>query len=220
MRSRSPIRPIVSLLSALGLVSTWALRVLAQDHGHETSSGHEPASHAVSLDAILHDPLFQAAVIAFLCLLLLYARFAHPAIRRGLKKRRRTIEDQLAEAARIKAEAEAMAKEYESRLARLDDEVKLVRDEMIAAAEAERDRMVAEAEEKAARMRKDAKFQIEQRMKQLRQDLTRESVEAAVSAARQVLLENTTPSDQSRLATQYVEQLASLSDEASTGGAQ
>ena len=48
-----------------------------------------------------------------------------------------------------------------------------------------RDRIVAEAEARATRMRDDTRFVIEQQMKQLRADLTREAIEAAVNAAEQ-----------------------------------
>ena len=72
---------------------------------------------------------------------------------------------------------------------------------------AERDRIVSEAETKAARLRKETEFLVEQQMKQLRVDLTRAAVEAAVAAAGEVLSRETTAEDRERLARAYVERL-------------
>ncbi|MCZ7682689.1 MAG: hypothetical protein M5U28_29400 [Sandaracinaceae bacterium] len=84
---------------------------------------------------------------------------------------------------------------------------------MIQAGEAERDRIIAEAEARAARMRKDAQFVIDQQMKQLRTDLTREAIEAAIAAAGAVLAQQTGAADQQRLADEYLGKLASSIDD-------
>jgi len=78
---------------------------------------------------------------------------------------------------------------------------------MIDAGVAERDRIIADAQSKAERMRKDAQFLIDQQMKQLRIDLTREAVTAAVDAAEKVLREKASPADQERLAREYLQRL-------------
>src|SRR5207237_7812994 len=79
---------------------------------------------------------------------------------------------------------------------------------LVEAGKADRDRIVREAEEKAARMEKDAVFLVEQELKQLRQDLTREAVEIAVAAAEELLKKRVTPVDQERLAEDYLAELA------------
>ena len=121
-----------------------------------------------------------------------------------LKERRAAIEVELNEAARLRAEAEAKHKEYSERMAKLDQELAQIKREMIAAGEKERDRIVADAEEKASRMRKEAEFIIEQQMKQLREDLKRETGDAAIEAAEQLLVKATTSFDQQRLAQEYL----------------
>jgi F-type H+-transporting ATPase subunit b len=99
------------------------------------------------------------------------------------------------------------------RLEKLDQEMVRLRAEMVKAGEAERDRIVAQAEEKAARMRKDTQFLIEQQMKQLRKDLTREAASAAVLAAQELLQEKTTADDQDRLAEAYLDRLDEVIEE-------
>jgi F-type H+-transporting ATPase subunit b len=121
---------------------------------------------------------------------------------------------ELNEAARLRAEAEAKHKEYSERMAHLDQELAQIKREMIAAGEKERDRIVAEAEEKASRMRKEAEFIVEQQVKQLREDLKRETSESAVEAAEALLVKATTSFDQTRLAQEYLAALQKNGGEA------
>ena len=132
-----------------------------------------------------------------------------------LAARREEVEKELAEAQRLRAEAEARRQQTASRLERLDEEMAQIRSDMIKAGEAERDRIVAQAEEKAARMRKDASFLIEQQMKQLRRELTQEAASAAVAAAQELLVAQTTETDQEKLAEGYLSRLEDMVEETS-----
>ncbi|HJL00625.1 MAG TPA: ATP synthase F0 subunit B [Polyangiaceae bacterium LLY-WYZ-15_(1-7)] len=181
----------------------------AAEHGDAHAEGH--GGHGpVTIDAIIADPKFRASIISFFILLFVLVYFGRKAVRRSLENRKREIEEAINEAQQIKAEAEAKRQEFEERLAQLDGEIETVKTEMRAAAEAERDRIVADAEAKAALMRKDTQFRIEQRMKQLREDLTREAVEAAVAAAEEILGAETKPQDQQRLADAYLDELGKV----------
>ena len=75
---------------------------------------------------------------------------------------------------------------------------------MVHAAESERDRILAEASARSARMRKDAQFLIDQQMKQLKTDLTKEAIEAAIGAAEKVMVAQIGAPDQQRLADEYM----------------
>jgi F-type H+-transporting ATPase subunit b len=145
-----------------------------------------------------------ASFVNFFVLISLFIYMFRDKLNSFLKERRAAIESELTEAARLRAEAEAKHKEYSTRLATLDQELAQIKRDMIAAGEKERDRIVAEAEEKASRMRREAQFIVEQQAKQLREDLKRESAEAAVAAAEQLLAKATTSFDQQRLAQEYL----------------
>lgn len=175
-----------------------------EHHGDEHAAGAHGASEHHGLD---HFQLYAAA-LNFFVLLLLFHWKGTPAIAAFLKSRRKNVEDALNEAAEMKAAAEAKQKEYQERIAQLDVEIAKLREEMIKTGEAERDRIVAEAEQKAARMRRETEFTIEQQLKQLRIDLTREAVEAAVRGARTELEKQASDSDQQRLAKGYLEAVA------------
>src|SRR5690606_6674837 len=112
--------------------------------------------------------------------------------------------DGMEEARRLKAEADVKYAQYSERIDNLDAELERLREELRRSGMDERDRIVGEASRKAEKMREEARFLIDQQMKQLRQDLTREAIEAAVAAAELVLTQGTTPQDQERLAKDYL----------------
>ena len=167
----------------------------------------------ITFSQIIADKQFLASMITFLVLVVLFYVLAGKKVAAYLQSRRRDIEESLAEAQRKKAEAEAVRAEYADRLERMGDELERIKTEMVAAGEAERDRIIADAEHKAAAMRRDTQFQIEQKFKQLRDDLSEETVQAAIAAAQALLTEQATMSDQTRLAEDYLNHVAAAAKE-------
>jgi F-type H+-transporting ATPase subunit b len=125
----------------------------------------------------------------------------------ALQNRRDTIAKDIEEAKKMLGEAQARAQTYQAKLERLGDEVKTARAALVQAGEAERDRIVSDAEAKAERMRKDADFLVEQELKQIRQDLWKDTVEVAVGAAEELLKKRVTSADQERMAEDYLADL-------------
>ena len=183
--------------------------------GHEAAESHgEHGDHGpLTITGVLKNRDFQGTVVNFLVLVLLIAWVIRTKGNPALAERRKAIEEELAEAQRLRAEAERRHMETATRLEKLDQEMLQIRAEMIKAGEAERDRIVEEAEEKAARMRKDARFLIDQQVKQLRKDLTQQAANAAVVAAKSLLEESTTDADQDRLAEAYINRLDEVIEE-------
>ncbi len=152
-------------------------------------------------------PPFIAMIINFGILVAGYYLLGKKPIMAGLKNRRDTIAKDIEEAQAMKREAEQRAKIYQAKLERVEQEVQLAREALVRAGEAERDRIVADAEANAERMRKDAQFLVEQELKQMRQDVWRDTVEAAVAAAEELLKKRVTSADQERLAEEFLADL-------------
>jgi F-type H+-transporting ATPase subunit b len=152
-------------------------------------------------------PPFIATLANFGILVAGYYLLGRKPILAGLQSRRESIAKEIEEAQRMRQEAEERAKTYQAKLAKLQDEVLAAREALLRAGEAENDRIVKEAEAKAARMRKDAEFLVEQELKQIRQDLWRGAVDAAVTAAEEVLKRGVTTADQERLAEEFLTDL-------------
>ena len=184
-----------SIKQITAVALTWCVPMLAL--ADEAAHG-EHGEHGWDTTGLI------ASIVNFVLLVGLLVYMFKGKVRSSLEERRATIERELSEAARLKAEAEVKRKEYTERLARLDQELATIRSEMIAAGQKERDRIIADAEHKASVLRRDAEFIIEQQVKQLRSDLAREAADAAVQAAEQLLLRATTTYDQQRLAQEYL----------------
>jgi F-type H+-transporting ATPase subunit b len=230
--SRAPIARWL-LLAAMVAVSAWPVWAAAQQHperapaaAHEKSNaGLAHESRAEGKDEPQADaeeegpkpinwtdfgnrtPPFLATIINFGILIAGYYLLGKKPIAASLQNRRDTISKDIDEAQRMRKEAEERAKRYQAQLDTLQEEMRTARDALVRAGEAERDRLVREAEAKAERMRKDAEFLVGQEIKQMRQDLLRDAVEVAVTAAQELLQQRITSADQERLADEYLADL-------------
>lgn len=216
-----------ALCLATFAVVAFSANAFAQDHeplhGEEEAhaSEHEVVEAAEGEHLSHHEEHgisgleLAASIVNFFVLLGIVIYLAKKPTKSFLMTRRAEVVEGLEEAKRLKEAAEAKYAEYQKRLANLDNELAELRAEIVKSGEAERDRIVAEAEHKAARLRKDAQFLIEQQLKQLRIDLTREAVEASIAAAQAVLTQNTSATDQERVARDYLQKLATAKTEVS-----
>jgi F-type H+-transporting ATPase subunit b len=152
-------------------------------------------------------PPYLAMVINFGILAAGYYLLGKKPIAAALQNRRDTIAKDIDEANKMLGEAQERAKTYQAKLERLEEEVKTARAALVQSGEAERERIVGDAEAKAERMRKDAEFLVDQELKQIRQDLWRETVETAVGAAEDLLKKRVTTADQERMAEDYLADL-------------
>ncbi len=180
---------------------------IAADHEH---SEHAPASFADMFWVTRGpngEPPFAGRVLAFVIWAFLLIYFGRKPLSAFLSTRRASILDGLEEAKRVEAAANAKHAEYTARIENLDEEIQKLREDFKRAGLEERDRMVAEASARANKLAAESKFLVEQQLKGLREELTREAIEAAVAAADKILRERATSADQQRLADEYLARL-------------
>jgi F-type H+-transporting ATPase subunit b len=206
-------------LATMVLVTAWSVWAWAQpkhpagapavaEKAAEAPEAEEAGPRAINWTEFGGEtPPFIAMVINFAILAGAYYALGKKPIAEGLKSRRDTIARDIEEAQRMRAEADARAKSYLAKLEHLEEEMRVARDSLVHAGEAEHERIVKEAEAKAERMRKDAEFLVEQELKQIRGDLWREAVETAVRSAEELLKVRVTSADQERLAEDYLSDL-------------
>jgi len=157
-------------------------------------------------------PPFLANVANAVMLFGVLLVFGRKPVAEALKQRKLRIVSGMDEAARMKAEAQKTLAEYEDKLKRLDSEVERIRAEMREAAEAERRRILAEAKERRERMERDAHLLVEQEQKAARDALVRESVNAALRSAEELLTSRMTDADHDRLTAEYLDGLGKSQD--------
>jgi F-type H+-transporting ATPase subunit b len=153
-------------------------------------------------------PPFGALLLNTLLLFGIIFKVAKKPVMRGLLERRQRIMRGIDEAAAMKKEAAAQLEMYKSKLANLDSEIERIRTDMRATAELERQRILAEASARSLRLQQEARLLVEQELKGLREQLTRETAQAALRSARELLLASTSTEDHRRLCEQYLQTLA------------
>ena len=178
------------------------------EHGAHDAHGGGHGSHELDWWSLTrsegHEPGIGWAFINFFVWLGLIVFLLRKPLADFLTNRRTSIVEGIEEAKKIKEDADAKYKEYTERIENMDAELERLRQEMRDAGLAERDRLVNDAARRGEKMREEARFLIDQQMKQLREDLTREAIEAAVKAAEDILVKATSEADQKRLAEAYL----------------
>lgn len=175
--------------------------VWALEEGHEGGGGHaEGGSQQLTL-------IFS--VINFLLFAFVLRKYALPAVRESLKKRRATIEQALNEGKRAKEEAEALRREYEEKLAGLSAEQERLRQQALEDAEREKTRILEEAHRMAERVHTETQQVVQREVEEARRLLRQEVAAQAVRLATELIRSHLTPSDQSRLVQGLVQEVNS-----------
>ena len=190
---------------ALSLVSEG--RALAEPPEHET--GHQVAAEnpgeghgegAPEVDA--KKLIFQ--FVNFGVLLFILVKFGGGAMNKALKARHEQLKADLASAAELKAAAEVKLAEQEKRLSSLETEIADMRRTLALEAEGEKARLIAAAEERVGRIKTETAFLIEQQVRDASERLRRESAEAALKIAEEILRRSIGAADQQKLLDTFV----------------
>jgi F-type H+-transporting ATPase subunit b len=161
---------------------------------------------------------FSAVLLNTLLLFALIAKFAREPLAKGLANRRQRIMKGIEDAAAMKEEAKKQLDFYRQKLDNLDSEIERVKREMRETAEAERARILGEAHARRARIEQEAKVLIEQELKAVREQLTRETARAAIASARELLKSSTSTEDHRRFCDQYLDNLRQQAPASGAGG--
>ncbi len=130
-----------------------------------------------------------------------------PMLSNALVNRRASMADQLEEAKRKQAEAEAKAAEFAKKLENLEQEVHRIVQSYEAQAEADVERMREETEKAIQRLARDNENSIKQEVLKAEQAIRESAVTATLQAAERLVKQRINNDDQRRLAEQYVTQL-------------
>jgi F-type H+-transporting ATPase subunit b len=173
-----------------GIVNWWSF-----DYGEKTKD----ASHKG------WPPPFGWALVNFAVFLGVLSKILWKPLKDGWEKRHDTIKHELAEATRLRKAAEAQLAEYTKKVSHVDDEVNALLQQLRHDAELDRARIIEAAEHEAQRLKVEADRQIQVEIERARAELRKETVDAALKAAEQILRSHITADDQQRLAKAYVD---------------
>lgn len=159
------------------------------------------------------------AVISFAVLFALLAKFAFPAIRKGLEGREEAVRSDLEAAEQAKAEAEETLNTYRQQLADARNEAARIIDEARQAADGMRREMQETAATEAAAARQRAEAEIEQTVSRARSDLQRQVADFAVQLAERIVERNLDRDAQMALVDEYIAEVGGMSGGNGNGGA-
>jgi F-type H+-transporting ATPase subunit b len=190
----------------------WIYGFLSERDGVEPSLLYRPTGMAPPLAALLVN-------VALLFSALYY--FGRGPVAEGLKARRLALLKGIDEASAMKREAQARLAKYEDQLEHIEDEVARVEREMRVAGEAERERVLEEARRRREAMERDAHATVALEAKAAAEALRAAVVRDAIAVAKQLLAAQATSQDQRRFIDEYLAtiQRADLGAQPGSGGA-
>jgi F-type H+-transporting ATPase subunit b len=154
-------------------------------------------------------PPFLASLLNFALLVFIVVRFGKKPLSDALVKRKEGIVREIEDAERLRRAAEKRLAEYESKLAKMHDDLERIRGEFRQQGENEKERIVTEAKERRERMKRDAEVLLSQEVKQMRQELVIEVVAEATRLATELLAKEMTLGDHDRFAETFLAEVRS-----------
>ncbi len=216
---------LVGVLSlAMPCVGVWASGSSAETHANMTegapstlqqqeearmaeNAGETHATSSVSPEK-LKDLFWRAA--NFLVLVIVLAKLLGKPIINSLSSRRQQIKEELDDLLARRDDAEKTYKEFETRLAGMEQEMEGIVEKAIAQAQVEKERILADAERAAEEIRKQAEAAVQTQMEEAKRLLREEIAEQATAMAEELIIKNLTPADQVAITEQYLEKVGAV----------
>ncbi len=164
--------------------------------------------HEVASGVLLKDFLYRVFNFAIVIAILVY--FLRKPLKSALSGRTEEIEKALAEAKKVKVEAEAKFAEYDQKLATATDEIAEISAAIRREGEVEKKKIIASAKALALEIEKEAGNTAELEIAKARTELQREAVKLAVGIAEELLKKNFTKEDDTRFIDEYMQKVGEL----------
>jgi len=143
-------------------------------------------------------------VVNTVALLALLAYFLKKPLVNFFKERKAKIEKDLADAVEQRQRAEELIREYQSKLAGMEQELQKMRGELQKAAEGESLKVISNAEKMASAIIESAKIAAEQEVRKAKIALKDEAVTLAVEMAESLIREKISDDDRKKIVEDYL----------------
>jgi F-type H+-transporting ATPase subunit b len=200
------------------------------DHGEAGADAHGPGGHGGGhgggISNWFHWPgekhpngPLGFAIINFIILIYVVVRIGKKPFVDFLEKRHSTVRDNLAEASRLRGEAEKKLEEIKGKLNNLQQEITEIKNNVKKDAELEKERIIADAKAQAEHLVLAADRSLEEELKRARRMLEREAVSAAMTSAEKLIRQKINESDRKRINDEYFQHITGGSPGSPVGGA-
>ena len=177
---------IAAIALILILIATFAF---AAEPAHES----EGSAHFLGLPTWIWKFINLVAFLWFLAWAL------KGPVKNAIASRHENIRREAVEAKERREKSDQMASEISARLAKLEDDVKMIRERAQSEGERQKREMIAAAEAEAKKILQGARNDVDSRLKAARQELTEYAGELASERAEQLLREKITDADREKL---------------------
>jgi F-type H+-transporting ATPase subunit b len=177
--------------------------------GHEEAEGHQYKLVPDKLDAQTWTQAIWVLVIFIVLVVVLYPT-AWKNVLAGLKAREQRIRQDITDAEAARAKAEATLREYNTQLARAEQQVRDIIDKGSRDAEQIANGIRARAEEESQRAKEQATRDIEAARNQAIAQIYDEAATLSTSIAEKILRRNLNPDDQRDLVAESLNQLQNV----------
>jgi F-type H+-transporting ATPase subunit b len=153
-------------------------------------------------------PALGWLTVTFVIFVAIIVRSVRRPLNNFLEARAEDVKTALAEAKQAKEDAEAKAREYEDRLAKLDSEIASLKDEFRSRGEAEMKRLEAAGQKAAERVLRDAEDTVAAEFEKAQQALKLEASKIALELAEDRIRGALGDKDHARLETDFIQDVA------------
>jgi len=219
--ARLTLLAMMTLCFALSSAPVWASSSDQVSHGaeqathaatadsHGEAAGDHGDAHGGSLSAEkIKDLGFR--IMNFAVLVFLLVKFAAKPIGNGLSARRKAIKDEIEELEAKKAAAEKSYREFETKLATVEQEIDTVVDKAVAQAEVEKTKILEKAEQAAADIKRQAEMAIQKEIMEAKRYLKDDVAEQAAVMAEELIKKNLTADDQVKIVEDYLAKVGAV----------
>ncbi len=146
----------------------------------------------------------------FAVLLIVLVKLLSKPIANGLKGRRQSIREEFEDLEDRKAEADKVYREYEEKLASIDQEIDEIVQNAIAQGEAEKERIIEDGKRAAEDMKRQAEMAIQHELAEAKLKLREEAANQAVVLAEELIRKNLQETDQVKLIEAYLAKVGTV----------
>ncbi len=146
----------------------------------------------------------------FTALAIILLKFLKNPLVDALKGRKQSIAAEFEDLEARRTDAEQEYKEYESKLAGIDDELKQMVETAITQGQKEKERIIAEAEKAAENIQRQAEMAIQGEISDAKRRLKADVTEQAALMAEEIIKKNLQDSDQEKLVEDYLTKVGGL----------
>ena len=149
-------------------------------------------------------------IVNFVILIGILVKYGKKPLSDFLVNRHNQVKEKFDEADRLMAEADALKKKYEARLAGLDAEIAAFKAQMTEETNREKEKVLQEAKAFAAKLEEQTRLTYEQEMREITGRIKEEVARLAMDKAEKLVTSKVNKGDNDRMVEEFIQKLRSL----------